>query len=148
MSEDLKKILSNDNKNIDNRELMDYLNNQLTEAKKHAVEKNMADDDFTNDAVEGLQEFHSTKDIPLFVEQLNKDLRKKTAKNKKRREKRKWKNEPFTYITVIIILLLILISYLVIKNSRLVQKKNTPVSNSADNSKAVSETKKVHLLSK
>jgi ABC-type transport system involved in cytochrome bd biosynthesis fused ATPase/permease subunit len=115
MSDDLKDILSNDNKNIDNRQLMDYLNDQLSEANKHAVEKNMANDDFTNDAIEGLQEFTATKDISLFVEQLNKDLQKKTAKNKRRKEKRQWKDQPYTYIAIIIILLLLLTSYIIVR---------------------------------
>jgi hypothetical protein len=115
MSDDLKDILSNDNKNIDNRQLMDYLNDQLSEANKHAVEKNMADDNFTNDAVEGLQEFAATKDIPLFVEQLNNDLQKKTAKNKRRKEKRQWKGQPYTYIAIVIILLLLLTSYFIVR---------------------------------
>ncbi len=116
MSDDLKDILSNDNKNIDNRQLMEYLNDQLSEANKHAVEKNMANDDFTNDAVEGLQKFTTTKDIPLFVEQLNKDLQKKTAQNKRRKEKRQWKDQPYTYIAIVIILGLLLASYFIVRN--------------------------------
>ncbi|HMG81404.1 MAG TPA: hypothetical protein VK559_00080 [Ferruginibacter sp.] len=115
MSDDLKDILSNDNKNIDNRQLMDYLNDQLSGANKHTVEKNMANDDFTNDAIEGLQEFKATKDIPLLVEQLNKELQKKTAKNKSRREKRRWKDQPYTYIAIIIILLLLITSYFMLR---------------------------------
>lgn len=115
MSDDLKNILSNDNKNIDPRQLMDYLNDQLSEANKHAIEKNMAVDDFTNDAVEGLQEFTATKDIPLFVDQLNKDLQKKTAKNKRRKEKHQWKDQSYTYIAIFIILLLLLTSYFIIR---------------------------------
>jgi anti-sigma factor RsiW len=115
MSDDLKDILSENNKNIDTRQLMDYLNNQLSDADKHAVEKNMAADDFTNDAVEGLQKFNSTKDISLLAAQLNKDLQNKTAKKKRRKEKRKWKDQPYTYVAIFIILLLLIISYLIIK---------------------------------
>jgi hypothetical protein len=56
MSNDLKNILSNSNKDIDNQQLMDYLSNQLSESKMHEVERSMADDAFINDAVEGLQQ--------------------------------------------------------------------------------------------
>jgi hypothetical protein len=115
MSDDLKDILSNDNKNIDPRQLMDYLNDQLSDENKYAIEKNMANDDFTNDAVEGLQEFNSTQHISLLVGQLNKDLQKKTAKKKKRKEKRQWKEQPYTYISIIIILLLMIISYFILR---------------------------------
>jgi hypothetical protein len=115
MSDDLKNILSENNKNIDTRQLMDYLNDQLSEADKHAIEKNMAGDIFTNDAVEGLQEFNSTKDISLLAAQLNKDLQNKTAKNKKRKEKRQWKDQPYTYVAITIILLLLATSYFIIR---------------------------------
>jgi hypothetical protein len=115
MSDDLKDILSNNNKDIDNRQLMDYLNDQLSEANKHAIEKNMVNDDFTNDAVEGLQEFDSTKHINLLVKQLDKGLQKKINKSKNRRNKRKWKDQPYTYFAIVIILLLLIISYIIIK---------------------------------
>ncbi|HTB99279.1 MAG TPA: hypothetical protein VK705_01210 [Ferruginibacter sp.] len=121
MSDDLKDILSNNNKDIDNRQLMDYLNDQLSEANKHAIEKNMANDDFTNDAIEGLQEFDSTKHIASFVAQLDKDLQKKITKSKNRRNKRKWKDQPYTYIAIAIILLLLIISYIVIKNYTIIK---------------------------
>jgi hypothetical protein len=75
----------------------------------------MAADDFTNDAIEGLQAFDTTKDIPLFVDQLDRDLQKKTAKKKKRKEKRQWKEQPYTYISIIIILLLIITSYFIVR---------------------------------
>jgi hypothetical protein len=121
MSNDLKDILSNNNKDIDNRQLMDYLNDQLSEANKHAIEKNMANDDFINDAIEGLQEFDSTKHITSLVEQLDKGLQKKITKSKNRRNKRKWKDQPYTYIAIVIILLLLIVSYIVIKNYTIIK---------------------------
>ena len=41
MNNDLKDILSNSNKDIDNQQLMDYLSNQLSKADSHEIEKNM-----------------------------------------------------------------------------------------------------------
>ena len=51
MNNDLKDILSNSNKDIDNKHLMDYLSNQLSQEESHAIEKKMAEDEFMNDAV-------------------------------------------------------------------------------------------------
>ena len=115
MSDDLKDILSNLNKDIEQDKLLDYLNKNLSAADAHEVEKQMADDEFMNDAVEGLENFKNKKDLSLLVEQLNKDLKKKTAKKNLKKEKRKLKNQPWLYVTIVTLLLLIIISYVLIK---------------------------------
>ena len=91
MSDDLKDILSNLNKEIEQDKLLDYLNKKLPASEAHEVEKQMADDDFMNDAVEGLEKFNNKKDLGLYVQQLNHDLQKQLNKKNKRREKRKLK---------------------------------------------------------
>ena len=115
MSDDLKDILSNLNKDIEQEKLLDYLNKNLSAADAHEVEKQMADDEFMNDAVEGLEHFKNKKDLSLLVEQLNKDLKKQTAKKKQQKEKRKLRNQPWLYITLVTLLLLVIISYVLIK---------------------------------
>ena len=115
MSDDLKDILSNLNKDIEQEKLLDYLNKNLSAAEAHEMEKQMADDEFINDAVEGLERFKNKKDMSLLVEQLNRDLKKQTEKKKLRKEKRRLKDQPWFYITLVILLLLIIVSYVVIK---------------------------------
>jgi DNA replicative helicase MCM subunit Mcm2 (Cdc46/Mcm family) len=115
MSDDLKDILSNLNKDIEQDKLLDYLNKKLSAAEVHEVEKQMADDEFMNDAVEGLEHFKNKKDLALLVEQLNKDLKKQTAQKKLKKEKRKLKDQPWLYITLVTLLLLAIIGYLVVK---------------------------------
>jgi hypothetical protein len=41
------------------------------------------EDDFNSDAFEGLQDFTDKRNLSLIVEQLNKDLKKKTEKKNK-----------------------------------------------------------------
>jgi len=89
MNDDLKDILANSNKDIDNQQLMNYLTNELSKADTHDLEKEMVEDDFLNDAVEGLQKIESKKNMEAYVEQLNTSLQKQTEKNKKRKEKRR-----------------------------------------------------------
>ena len=115
MSDDLKDILSNLNKDIEQEKLLDYLNKKLSAAEAHDVEKQMADDEFMNDAVEGLEHFKNKQNLSLLVDQLNSDLKKHTAKKKKQKEKRKLKDQPWLYITILIILLLIIIGFVLIK---------------------------------
>lgn len=115
MSDELKDILSNSNKDIDNQRLMDYLGNHLPQEQQHEVEKAMNDDAFMDDAVEGLQQIGSEQNIKAYTEQLNSFLEKQTEKNKSRKLKRRWKDSPYTYLTIIIILLLLVLCYVTLR---------------------------------
>lgn len=115
MSDELKDILSNSNKEVEQEKLLDYLNKKLSAPEAHELEKQMADDEFMNDAVEGLEKFNNKKDLPLYIEQLNRDLKKQLDKKKQRKEKRKLKEQPWLYFAIILILLLLGISYLLVK---------------------------------
>lgn len=114
MSENLKDILSHLNPDIDQETLLLYLQGKLTAEQQHDIEKNMLDNDFTADALEGLQDFQNKKEISLLVEQLNRDLRNKTEKKKRLRKKRELKLEPWLIITLVIILMIVVISYVVL----------------------------------
>jgi hypothetical protein len=109
MSEELKKILINE------AELLQYLKEQLPPGDTHAFEKMMANDPFVDDAVEGLQQIKQTDKVPAYVEQLNRNLQQKIALNKKRKDKRRWKEQPWIYLVIATLLILIIISFVVIK---------------------------------
>jgi hypothetical protein len=114
MSIDLLKILSHSNKDIDNQKLMDYVAGHLTEKDSYEVEKYMAENDFVNDAIEGLQAVKEKHNINAVVEQLNSDLKRNLQKKKARKEKMKLKEQPWIYVAIILILLLIIATSLVI----------------------------------
>ena len=127
MSNDLKDILSNSNKDIDNQQLMDYLSNQLSQPQQHEVEASMAEDPFVNDAVEGLQQMDNSNNLQAYVEQLNSDLKKQIAKSKKRKDTRRWKDNPQIYIAVVAILILLVLCFILLKkylDARQVKDKN------------------------
>lgn len=114
MPDNLKDILSSLSREVDQETLLKYLQGQLTEAQKNDVEKKMLTSDFDNDAMEGLQEIKNKENISALVEQLNRDLQKKLAKKKHRREKLRFKDQPWLYISILILLLLIVLSYFII----------------------------------
>ena len=114
MPGNLKDILSHLSADIDQETLLLYLQNKLSEEKKHEVEKKLLDNEFASDAMEGLQEFKDKQQIAYMVEMLNRDLKKKTEKKKQRREKMRLKDQSWLYISLIIIIILIIISYIVI----------------------------------
>ena len=116
MSNDLLNILSNSNKDIDNQKLMDYLSGKLTEQEKHEVEKWMVDNEFENEALEGLQEMAGTgnKKLEGYVDQLNKELHQYIKQKKDRREKRKIGTSFWVYTAIAFILIIIVLAYMVI----------------------------------
>ena len=115
MSDELLNILLNSNKDIDNQKLMDYLSDKLSKEEKYEFEKNIAESDMLNDVVEGLEKFKNKKDVSLFIEQLNTNLKKQLEKKKSKKLKREIKNLNWLYFSIIMILVIILIGFLIIK---------------------------------
>lgn len=115
MPENYKDILSNLSTEVDQETLLLYLQGKLSEEKKHEVEKRLLQNEFDGDAMEGLQEIKDKQQIQYMVEMLNRNLKKKTEKKKKLREKMRIKDQPWLLISIIILLLLIVLSYIVIR---------------------------------
>ena len=115
MNKDLLNILANSNKDIDNQQLMDYLSGELSGETLHNVERSMADSDFLNDAVEGLQQMGAKRDLQAYVDELNASLHRNMAKKKQRRLKRRLKGAPWTWLVILLVLALCLIAWLMIE---------------------------------
>ena len=114
MSENFKDILSNLSTEMDQETLLLYLQDKLSEEKKHEVEKKLIENEFANDAMEGLQEFRDKQQVSYTVEMLNRALKKKLQKKKQRKEKMRIKDQPWLYIAILILILLIVLSYIFI----------------------------------
>jgi hypothetical protein len=115
MKDDLKNILSHLSPDIDQETLLLYLQDKLSDQKKHEVEKKLVENEFADDALDGLQEIKDKQQISHMVEMLNRDLKKKVERKKKRREKLNLKDQSWLYVAIFfIIMMLIIISYLAI----------------------------------
>jgi len=119
MNKDLLNILSNSNKDIDNQKLMDYLAGKLSETEKNEVERWMADNEFAEEAMEGLEGMKNKRHLEQLVTQLNADLHTKLEKKKARKEKRKLKEYPWIYVALIFILVLVVVAWFVIRRLQL-----------------------------
>jgi hypothetical protein len=115
MNKDLLNILANSNKDIDNQQLMDYLSGNLTGEPLHDLERSMADNDFLNDAVEGLQQLGPKQNLQTYVDELNATLRRNMAQKKQRRLKRRLKGAPWVWLVIVLVLALCLIAWLMIE---------------------------------
>jgi len=115
MNKDLLNILANSNKDIDNQQLMDYLSGKLSGEDLHELERSMAGDEFLNDAVEGLQQVRNPRNMQAYVEELNAAMQKSLEKKKTRRLRRRLKDEPWTYLAIILVLAFCILTYVVIR---------------------------------
>ena|SRR5215210_746987 len=115
--EDLTNILQDDDE-LNEDKLKKYLEGNISEQERYEIEKQMADSDFVNDAVEGLQTISNKQKLDEYVNHLNKDLHQYLATKKQVKEKRKIKDLSWIIIAVIVILLLCILAYMVIRMQR------------------------------
>ncbi len=110
---DLKNILSN-SEEMNEHDLLKYLEGKATDSEMHAIEAHMADSAFVDDAIEGLQAIGENKKILQLKEQLNQQLKKATNKKEKIKKRRGIKDQQWLIIAVLAIVLLSVIGYLLI----------------------------------
>ncbi len=110
---DLKDILEQDDE-LNTEELMRYLQGNASDEERFAIEKQMAESTFVNEAIEGLQNFKDPKQVAEYVEQLNRQLQKQTTKKAARKNKRKLKDENWLVIAILAILFLCIAGYFLI----------------------------------
>ena len=115
MPDNLKDILSNLSKDVDQETLLQYLQGQLSDEKKHELEKQIIDNEFAGDALEGLEQIKDKEQIRYMVEMLNRDLKKKLQRKKQQRDKLKIKNQPLLSIVILILILLLILFYFIIR---------------------------------
>ncbi|NCI50485.1 hypothetical protein GWC95_11165 [Sediminibacterium roseum] len=113
---DLKDILNHDDElDLSSEEMIRYLQGEASEEERFAVEKQMADSSFVNEAIEGLQDFKDPAQVQEYVAQLNRQLQKHTARKIARKKKRRLrKDETWLIVAILGILLLCAFGYLVI----------------------------------
>lgn len=107
----------NDKKNKPDQQsdnLLNYINQEMNDVHQHEFEKEMMEDPFLNDAVEGLSTVQSKEELNKIVQELNRDLKKKLDQRKSEKEKKRYKNPPFLISTILFVLLLLIITVIVI----------------------------------
>lgn len=113
MSDD-KNILPNNN-SLNEEQLLGYINNTLTDEQRHALEMEMLENEFMNDAVEGLEKFENTEKIQNTVRELNHHIRRKTTKYKIKKSRHRLSIQQWVIIAIGIVLFLCVIAYWLIK---------------------------------
>ena len=114
MNPNLKNILKHLKPAPQEEELLRYLNKELSADEQHEVEEYLIDDNFYEDAVEGLEMVSKDTDISGLVSDLNKNLDQQ-LKKKNKRKIREVPAQTWPVISVIVILILVVIAYIIIK---------------------------------
>ena len=115
MKENLKDILSHLNTEIDQEALLLYLQGKLAPKKQHELEMQALENEFAADALEGLQQMGDKQNLQFVVDGLNRELKLKTEKKKKFREKLRLKNDSWLPLVLFIMLLLIVLSFFILQ---------------------------------
>jgi hypothetical protein len=108
---ELKDILKNNNGKLPDDKLLAYLEGRLSADEQRDVELWLAEESMEGDAIEGLQAL-SVHETRKTVDSLNYGL-KKEMHNKKRRHKQ-IKDNPWSWLAIIVILLMCVLAYIVI----------------------------------
>lgn len=97
-------------------EILKYLQDNLSHDETHAIEMQMMQSSFINDAVEGLQAFHKKESIQKFTTDLNKIIEKETNKKAKRKKYyEKLMQQNWLQLIVVIVILLCLIAFFMVR---------------------------------
>lgn len=110
--EDLNNIWNAEDE-LNEDQLLDYVNKKATDEAAYNLERKMADSAFVEDGVEGLQQFSSAEKINAYVQQINQDLHHKLS-DKKVKKKRGIQGLSWEIIAVIMVIVLCLLGYAII----------------------------------
>src|SRR4051794_7931812 len=110
---DWKDILSGNEDQLTEEELLRYLHHDISDHEKDLIEKKILSSPFESDALEGLARVPNQERLQKQVSQLHLKLRQLTAK-KTRKEKEKIKIYEWMILAILILLFLCIITFMII----------------------------------
>ena len=87
------------------RQLIDYLEGNLSGPEAHQVEAHLADCAFCSEALEGVQRMDHTEQIPLIVRQIQGQLRRELEGHRSRKRRR----NRYVWLSALILIILVII---------------------------------------
>lgn len=109
-------IFPENNEGLSQDDLLKYLEGNTKRTSMHDIEKNLLDDVFAQEAIEGLQAIDEKKKIISIANEIDHDLRKKLRTEKRR--KPLGMDNHFAIIGVILIILLSVVAWYIIHQLR------------------------------
>lgn len=110
-----KEILSDNEEQTSDEDLLKYLDENTSEEEKYLIEKKLSKSSFESDAAEGLQKIKEPGHLQSHVNQLNKKLHQQLAFRKRRKEKGKVIKFRWILLAILILLFICTIGYVIIR---------------------------------
>ncbi|MCW3080130.1 hypothetical protein [Segetibacter sp.] len=110
---DWKNILSDNEEQLTEEELLRYLDENTAEEEKDSIQHKINNSPFEVDALQGLLQVKDKKNLQKQVNQLNQKLQQLTAK-KQRKEKREIKIYQWIVLAILMLLFTCVIAYIII----------------------------------
>ena len=110
---DWKDILSGNDEQLTEEELLMYLDENVPEEEKRTIENKISNNPFELDALQGLLQVQNKDNLSKHVKQLNQKLQQLTAK-RHRKEKRKINIFQWMLLALGILLFTCIIGYIII----------------------------------
>ena len=114
--EELNNIWNTDDE-LNEEQLLNYVNGKSTGEEAHFIERKMAASDFVSDSIEGLKQFSSSERINAYVQQVNENLHHQLA-GKKLKHNKGIKNLSWEIIAVLVVILLCILGYALVEMLR------------------------------
>jgi hypothetical protein len=108
---DWKNILSDNNEQLTDEDLLKYLDSNTSEEEKYVIEKKLANASFESDAVDGLQQIKSRQRLKSHVKQLNRQLQHQLYSKKHKKQKRNIKEFEWLLFAILVLLLICIIAF-------------------------------------
>jgi hypothetical protein len=117
-----KKWVNKLNKSLNippnDKELLQYLNNELSNEESHLLENEMLQDAFTADAVEGLQAFTSSEQIDAYTHLLQEQIKQQTQRTKNRRSLKGIASQKWAITAIVLLLITVCAAYFILQMLR------------------------------
>lgn len=111
---DWKDILSHDDEQLSEEELLKYLDKSTPADEKLAIEKKAANTPFEKDALEGLQQIKTDR-VKKDVKLLNQKLQQQLLSKKQRQDKGKIRDLQWIILAILILLFISVFGYVIIR---------------------------------
>lgn len=110
---DWKDILSENDEQLSEEDLLKYLDSNISEEEKSEIEKKINNHSFESDAMQGLLQIQNKDNVEKHVTQLNQKLKQLTTK-KSRKEKRQINIFKWIFVVILFILFTCIICYIIV----------------------------------
>lgn len=114
---DHKKPISSNQDLVSQEKLIEYLEGSLSDPERQHIEKQLEEDAFLSDAIEGLHQITSTQQINQVVTDLNQSIRKQVTTQQRKKNKQPIFSQYWIYIAIILLIILILSTYLILSQT-------------------------------